>query len=129
MPVTALAEQHEAVHLVCTPEGFHEIAECIFSCLADRASGCTVDRVLSTCVFAASGRALPPHATAGGKDRAGEKSSAKSRRWGHESSVGGRSRSAIGAPAAADVLRDCDPRQRPGLRVWQQIATAALHVC
>jgi putative redox protein len=48
---------------------------------------------------------------------------------GHEGSVRRRSRSAIGLPAAADVLRDCDARKRPGLRVWQRAATTALHVC
>ena len=36
---------------------------------------------------------------------------------------------AICAYAAADTLRDCYPRRRPGLRFWQQVATAALYVC
>src|ERR1039458_4575769 len=77
----------------------------------------------------ATSRARGPYPSAGGQDRAGKEPAAQGGARRHESSVRRHSRSAIGLPAAVDVLRDCDPRERPGLRVWQRAATAALHLC
>src|ERR1019366_1441829 len=70
-----------------------------------------------------------PYPYAGGQDRAGKEPAAQGGARRHESSVRRHSRSAIGLPAKADLLRDCDAGERPRVRVWQRTATAALYLC
>src|ERR1035437_80028 len=74
-------------------------------------------------------RARGPYPSAGGQDRAGKEPAAQGGARRHESSVRRHSRSAIGLPAAADLLRDGNARERPRVRVWKRTATAALYLC